>query len=539
MKLNVLHLTDFHVNMEGKDPLDVLREGVYEEYIDKFCEVLLQNAITIDHVIMTGDVVNRGEPESFDHSRKVMSQLARKLKINQSQISFCVGNHDIIRDCEKNDKQKDAREAFVNFRNEYEPSDSIKYDADKFRIQEINDAVLYVSFDATWGKDIKVPGEFTTDEIDTLVAKVNEFKHGKKLIIYGSHYPCVSFIDYPFPEEDGWYDEHFWKCGAKILKRLQDKITDVRSLWLFGDTHQPGHLSQNNADFVMTGRFGTSITDMTKGKPHPISVAPRQAKLIRYDNSRVAIDTFSFAFNGHTEDANLNGSWSQSVETDIHQRLFQPFPIDSDLQDDLLKLVDDNKLYKFGRFRTNVDSSSLGWIPINVLLNDTSIINRIVNSSQKWLEGNSIELRSDSNTLVVGVDFWGAMLASQITLRTGVKNIIVPSRGAKTDYTSLEMPDDADKKPIASTKKLIFIVDVVSSGRSLKDLHDAMKDLCGISEDCDYHCISVLSDIMQPKDVNLKFLKTFGTCCGSLRIPVISDAILPSEAILPATNYFS
>lgn len=93
---------------------------------------------------------------------------------------------------------------------------------------------------------------------------------------------------------------------------------------------------------------------------------------------------------------------------------------------------------------------------------------------------------------------------------------------------------------IEDIKNIVFITDVISSGRTLKSVHEKLLELLNTKgirvENC--YAISVISDRRQKKKVDLSFLSGFGTFCSSVRLPVVDSNLLPDEIILPPKRYF-
>ena len=165
---------------------------------------------------------------------------------------------------------------------------------------------------------------------------------------------------------------------------------------------------------------------------------------------------------------------------------------------------------------------------------------RLVNQSRDWLKS-KITPDSFQNTILIGIDFWGAIIASQISVVTGLRNYLVGSRGDKKFYSLQEILDNENSDlKIEDIKNVVFITDVVSSGRTLENMHNKLVELFKSKNININSCyaISVISDRRQKKRVDLGFLSGFGTFCSSVRLPVVDADMLPDEDILPSKKYF-
>jgi hypothetical protein len=536
----ILHLTDFHLHDIETTGKEHFRKDFYKKsYLPDFFRLIKDEIGQVDCIIATGDFVDRGNSKNFPHAQEILEHFADVLNLSNKNIGVCIGNHDLNRDLDFANDLTKAREDYYQFAQHFSNGRAI-ITSDRFCISEVSENVYFLSLDATLNRNGKdQPGKLTSEEINIIVKELNKFNTPNNLIIVGSHYP-LSYFEATFPpDEDGFFDRHFWRSGEILKDRIQREISQPQILWLFGDTHQPAQLIKNNHLFVMSGRIGTKVEDPCS---NVYSIIDRQAKIIQYrsDNS-ITIRTLSYSSTLHTDNDQL-GTWSLGNAIEYKYKIDTAELIDQKIEKDIEKKIQDKKLYKFGRFVINDgEDVSLGWISINNLLTDSNLILLdIVNQSRDWLVA-KIQKEKFSNTLIIGIDFWGAIIASQISAVTGLRNYIVGSRGDKKFYSLQEiLESETSELKIDEIKNIVFITDVVSSGRTLENTHNKVVELFKIKnidiENC--YAISVISDRRQKKKVDLGFLSGFGTFCSSVRLPVVNADMLPDEVILPPKKYF-
>src|SRR5690606_34661912 len=85
---------DFHIDSPN-NPNENLREGFYNEFIDNLFRQIEDNDLNnIDLVVNTGDFVNIGKVENFDHAKNIINYVLKKSNVSKDKVAVCVGNHD-------------------------------------------------------------------------------------------------------------------------------------------------------------------------------------------------------------------------------------------------------------------------------------------------------------------------------------------------------------------------------------------------------------------------------------------------------------
>lgn len=537
----ILHLTDFHLHDINPSSKEHFRKDYFEEYLAPLFEIIKKIG-KIDCIIATGDFIDRGKDnfKNFVHAKLILEYFAKQLSLRNENIGVCIGNHDFDKELDKEGKLIEARKEFYDFAQNFANNYAIKK-GDRFSISLVSDNTYFLSLDATFNREGKdQPGILSSLEINEIVSALKEYDNPNNLIIVGSHYP-LNYFERTFPTDiDGFFDRHFWRTGELLKERIQNTLRQSPMLWLFGDTHQGAQNFHNNQLFVMSGRIGMKVVDPISKE---YSILSRQAKIVEFGSDVLTqVRTIEFQPTGHKDD-DQRGEWKLLDAEPYEYKIDTAELIDEGIQEDLIKVIKQGKLYKFGRFViNNGEDISLGWISINSLLTDSSIaiLPEIIRKSRNWIES-KIGLEQTQKTLLIGIDFWGAIIASQLSVATGMRNFIIGSRGDKKFYSLQEVLESSEPEfKIEEIINIIFLTDVVSSGRTIDSIQKRLIEKFttkGLNIE-NYIAIAVISDRRQKKKVDLGFLKSFGTFCGNLRIPVVDADMLPDEDILPKKKYF-
>src|SRR5262245_53292227 len=91
----LLHLTDWHIDDPGSIG-EKLRKGFYRDYINSlYNEMKTQGKEKINLLICTGDFINKGKIENFDHVKEILDFIVSKFSLNPENVVISIGNHDM------------------------------------------------------------------------------------------------------------------------------------------------------------------------------------------------------------------------------------------------------------------------------------------------------------------------------------------------------------------------------------------------------------------------------------------------------------
>lgn len=562
--LNILHVTDLHI-AGPKSEKDLLRRDHYEEYIDGLAHCISENFDDrIDCAVATGDYVECGKVDNFSHAEKVVTYLAGKLNLDARNVAVCIGNHDLLQEEDKKKRYGRARARYKKFANKFSNGEAIRRYKRWAVLCAPRKGVKCLMIDTTlgsWGKNC--PGTLTVDQTDKILNLLKtDATIQEELLVIGTHHLAENFPRNLEPFEDpkpGWHEKHLWTQGTGLKEGIIDLRKGAATVWLCGDIHSPGHVTfkDENMHFVATGRFGTAT-----GRSD--SRLARQVKIISIEVNKKSVPnvlTFNYGMPG-SESQPHYGSWTceRGTTTIIYKRKqtrrgrtyrglrsskkasnggTSHIVIDQTLQDEIIETIKKLGLYKLGRFSTSGDKIHLSWVSVGPLLSSGVILARVVNSMVRWLSRQfEKDGRGAEETVLLGIDCWGAVLASQISVQTGAWNFCLGARGQGEHHTSHEKLSASVYRKIRQCKNIVFVTDVIASGRSLNHIYEQIKAELGEEQakDLRWFALSVIADESIKR--NTGFLKAQGTTCGALRMPILAAGELPDESILPPNISF-
>ena len=544
MRYSILHITDLHLNdFEGTS--EHLRRTFYEEYIDDLVVEIKKLFLRIDCIIISGDLVDRGTIENYPNVGIIIDYLADQINVPTTNIYFCIGNHDFKYKEENEDASNshEVRNPYYKFIEKY--GKGILFENERVTLSKVEEKIFYMSIDSTLGSNAKKlkgkPGNISQYEIDKIIKDVlKKYLTSGSLLMIGCHYPII-----PFPsglvaiDEDNWEEKHLWKSANSLRIRI-NKIKDIHKVWFMGDCHIPDHINFEESYFIMTGRFG-GTTDVTSIKY--VSHIPRQCKILAIDLSLEDFPIYTLNFDAltHKENPNL-GKWTTKSSTvrvinptnheilvDAQSETSLLNLISEDIEERIISRIQEYGLYTFGRFITSNENTSLGWININLLLNSVELLSSIVSKSFDFIEEH---MNLDySKSILVGIDFWGTIIGSQLSVRTGMRNFALPTRGFGQYHSNFETSNMDLEHQFNEVNSVLFIIDVISCGDTLNRL---VEYSLSKNNKLKFYVISIISNHSTIKSENFSKITTAATFCEKLRIPVINNNLLPSEDILSA-----
>lgn len=570
--MNILHLTDLHIKEVDSD-FEHLAKGYYSEYINKLHEKIQLDQKDIDLIAITGDFIEKGKISNFSHAKEVILYIAKKFSCTIENVIVCPGNHDLQRELDTIEKYKESRLPFIKDLCPEYPEDKVIRETDYFKLTNPKKNTLCLTIDSTRNKGVNGPGKIDISEEDLIIREIQAQElNSEFLLLIATHYPIEHFPNSGFYSEDDHFENHhFWRQGERLRNRIIENTPDVNKLWICGDIHLPTQMKYGNNLFVTTGRFGGEVfkpeklvklireaEDLPKLQKEISSEMAqytsqnRQAKLICLSDQTEVI-TYRFLMPGHIENPR-NGNWETAYDRNIlevklsdHISRSSPLPktkpeithegynlISSSISESIIEKVSRERLYKFDKHITSESLVSLGWITIHKLLNNRHLLPRIIDESKDWIKRINIQ---DSEILLIGIDYWGFIIASNLSIRLGIKNFCFSSRNPRKYDSQNEMiPSEMISSHITkySPKNVLIITDVIGTGNTLLKRLNDIKDLFVSAQISipDFYAITVLSDSMNEKFTSLKDFKIIGSFCDGIRIPIIEKKRMPDEKIL-------
>lgn len=524
--MNILHITDLHLD-HFKGENEFLREGFYREYIDRLYASLNQkiNHLTIDYLIISGDFINIGKVENYLEAEIIINYISDKFSIEKKNICFSIGNHDYKWKELKTpdiDKEKTLKVPFKEFCDKYN-SNYLEYH-DYFFLTKLNDNTYFLSIDSTWNSINGSPGELSISEEDKLITSVGNKIDNNSTLLIGCHFPIISYDNnFLAGEETSWHNNHVWIKGNSLRDRIK-RFNTKNTIWFHGDVHASDQKVINNETFILTSKFG--------GSPDT-SEQRRQAVLILINETNISKIACKYEFPTHNQNLRL-GDWESSDIQELRKfipveqsKLANPDKLCSynqEVENEILRLVKERELYKFGRFHVSDEYISLGWVDINKLMSDKELLNRITDKCYEFIKSKITS--SNNNTLFLGLEIIGGIIASQLSVRFNIKNSIIPVRSKLKHYSEFEFSHSSAFENITEIKDIVMFIDIISTGNTINSL---IEEILSKNAEINIHVVSIITNDIENKINSIPRTKSYTTFCTRLKIPIIKHVEMPDE----------
>lgn len=222
--MKILVISDLHIGTaaRAKDFCTITDENssaIVENFIEDFNELIDKESIEATHLLIAGDITNRGDYLEFDLAEKRIKDIAQKLSIPEEKIFFVPGNHDSNWDHEKESRErgdspeKNRSAKYTNiktnvffsrlldntrFSSYYEDPYSALWETEELLVVGVNSS----AFDC-YDKEVKF-GEVNLKCLEALEGKLKDIELGRerKLKILLTHHHPKGYTDRTFPKAD-------------------------------------------------------------------------------------------------------------------------------------------------------------------------------------------------------------------------------------------------------------------------------------------------------------------------------------------------
>ena len=556
--MNILHISDLHLD-EPSSCDEILRTGFYEEYIQELtCKIKNENVDKqVSHIFVSGDVVESAKVKHFSHAKNVLTLLADCLNVPLENVYIVNGNHDVPRATGCLD---DFNQLTKNF---FQDSSSVVSNIYSFKKHGNNDGVLCLNSIGS-SYQTGLPHKLSDSEIDEIVLLIKSHNINNLFVI--SHHPPISYsvqAQAPFDEGDPqWSAKHIWFEGGNLFRRLSKKVNVKECLfWFSGDVHRPEYcVIDGGVVLSICGAFNAKKSDTNKPRPLPHP----QARIIQLGELN-EVQIYEYVFSGHNA-RYFEGAWelrkqraktysnndetksdspvspvvavfSHSLPVAVNQKIQESATIgviSEPFEKTIHDIVKNNGLYKFGRFDTNDNISSLAWVSIHGIMQQDNVFDGIIknfNSKIKSLLPDGLSLKQ---CLLIGVDSWGSIISSRLSISTNIRSCCVAVRCQRGSYDGSEVVNQ-NLKNIVKGKKFVFVIsDVISTGFSVSKLRQELESTTGSQ----WYSLSVIYDPSQERLECFNGYSGMYYLCGPIKIPIIRKEQLPEHNLLNADISF-
>jgi pyrimidine operon attenuation protein/uracil phosphoribosyltransferase len=449
-----------------------------------------------------------------------------------------------------------------------------KSDDDRAVLCRIKVGVWALMLDSVLGGRLKndpAPGPLTAKSGDAImdivrIVPVND------LLLIGSHYSVdpniASASDFADGKGGNFLGAHSWTDAYQLRERIdRHRKTPYKTCWFSGDIHREHFRYHRNIYYVTTGRLGTK-TGASDSK------CLRQAAVVRIDENEIVVHRFRYDTEGHNSQAEY-GDWKSDVANrepntvptsvvDLRAPVVDPSEtagaqvssntqvatealtrndsftsvatskceiLSAESSQDIRTNIVKNKLYTWGRFETSPNEVLLSWVSIGPLLSAPKRLGATTRDMATWLDSQMGQRKMTAEQAVfLGIDCWGSILASQLSVVTGIRNFCIAARGRGDYHTNQEAITDEILQVVALAKYVIIVTDVVATGRTLRWLYDQFPK--AENDEKVWLLLSVLCDPKQPLFADCSFIQAHGTACQITR-PILPADRVPGLDLVP------
>lgn len=550
--MNILHITDFHINNFQAGSKELLKRANYKQYLYELMEISKEE--NVDCLVVTGDLINLSKTENVDFVIEIIDYMIAMIGISKERVFIVNGNHDIPRVDGSTEAIERIQTALSNH------GERIVDKSDRYSLINLGDDVAALLLDSI-GESYQTgsPTDLSTQDFDHILELIEEHKF--KNVIVASHHPPESYRgqNQAMLDEGPSFSKHIWPHGGKLRRDLGHPATSVEKIiWFCGDTHRAEHaIIDSKTAIINTGSFNHVMRESQKDVSK--DTLPPQARIISFqdiERSKLII----YVFDGHNK-IQGEGEWkamnssttnhdnksnhskeSKLVEqlvneiTEIERNLnnldspkiqnvavnyAQDNPLNPELNKKIVDFVEKHKLYKQGVYGLN-ELKSLKWISITPLLSDRAIFREVINTFKNDIDLTLEKLSlAKSDVILVGVDNWGSIIAHRLGGGTNIKCCNIGVGNNEGSYLPEETLNEELKIILEKKKLVMFITDVIASGNTLEMIYKHVN-----TSNCIFQCMTVIFDKSQNRTSDLSFLSEIKILCNEIRTPLMESKYL-------------
>lgn len=494
----ILHISDLHLITEYSDGKTRHNKGYQEKFFNYLKDLKIdKKKVAIKYLIVTGDISNTGLNREFKIASSFLNELIAVLKIKKENIILCPGNHDIcwgkvqtIIDEASDEDVKEPfsyhQEKFENFKKFYEEFfveekkifiednavvDVIKNEEEKLLIIGVNscykesylkkDHIGFIDFDS-----FKSQIEDLKDECKSykklLVMHHNpeHFEKDEKSIV---NWESILELLKDFPTI---INGHIHSSeGYSVIKKTQKYFVSVSS-------YAKEDAEIKNAFNLLL----PDVLDNTKYQVYYYEYETLQSKYWQLHDGKNAISEVSLLIErGESALAKIE---KNPVDQFAKKKLYGRSKVDeietakfevktySDLVDDLLDLISENKLFKSGHFHWSEKFRSHGVIDINYLISNQASMDLI---SELFFHRiiNVLEEKNIKPDLIVGIGIAGNVIGARLSVMFPECDYSFVPDALKKEFTEFE-----SKVKSGDYKKIIMLKDIIYIADTLKEIFE-------------------------------------------------------------------
>jgi len=494
MKNAILHISDLHfVNDLNKDKSNY-SEQFKRIFFEKIKKEEKKNNFSLKYLIISGDLSDSGKQKEYKKVEAFLNYIVDNFEIEKKNILICPGNHDINWDILESywDTITDNKlkpyelhnkkfERFTSFYNKFFKKEKKKFEPEKAVVDIIineDDKLLIIGINSCYRESFQNKDHYAyIDEtsLSEILTKefVNKYEDFDKLIVM-HHSPN--------------------ELNSKESKENWDK--EVSPILKDFPTIFSGHIHNSDGEglivstndikyFVTVGSFSKKDTDNsfniyynTDNQKYKIlyyEYANKTKPYWQHHDSKVAIDEVSLKLlTGNNVIKNIpktdnsfktfpekikkdSDGYKKKEKQEIKKLNF------NDLVNDLILIIQENKLFKTGHFQWSKDFKSFGLIDINYLVSTQETMNLI--SHLFNLRFNQV-FHTISPDLIIGIGLEGNVIGARLSVSYPESAYsFIPDLYKNDDFSEFE-----NKIKEGNYNNIVLIKDILFNANNLKEL---------------------------------------------------------------------
>jgi 3',5'-cyclic AMP phosphodiesterase CpdA len=494
MKKAILHISDLHfVNDLNKDKSNY-SEHFKRIFFEKIKEEERKNDFSLKYLIISGDLSDSGKQKEYKKVEAFLNDIVHDFEIEKKNILICPGNHDINWDIlesywdslENSEKMpyelhKKKFERFTFFYDKFFKKEDKKFTSENAVVDIISnedDKLLIIGINSCFRESFLKEDHYAYIDEVSLKEKlttefVNKYEDYDKLIVM--HHNPNEFNNKE--SEENW---------DKDVSPLLKDFPTIFSGHIHNSDGEGVIVSTNDIKyFVTVGSFSKKDTDNSfniyyKTDNHKYKIlyyeyANKTKPYWQHHDSKVAIDEVSLKI------LTGNNVIKSIPKTDVSFRTFpKKIKKDSDdykkkekqeikklnfndLVNDLILIIQENKLFKTGHFQWSKDFKSFGIIDINYLVSTQETMNLI--SHLFNLRFNQV-FHTISPDLIIGIGLEGNVIGARLSVSYPESGYsFIPDLYKNDDFSEFE-----HKIKEGNYNNIVLIKDILFNANNLKDL---------------------------------------------------------------------
>lgn len=515
MKTNniIIHISDLHITLDQNETGGKNDSFAYIQYpngedqsqlfIDKFItkikEETEQFASQKIHLLITGDISDKGKVLEFSKARDFLEKIKERLGLRAENIILIPGDHDLNRmdiqtllteELNPSNEEVNNRK-FKNFSNFYKDITGTDFNPNKiiFNTYDVEDKFTLICINSSYGIDLQQKdGMIDIDKFRTELQEIPKTDLKKILVC---HHNIISAYE---NKAVGQWDINNRKNLINILEEFDIKyilsgnehtnsyravgasglnVSDAGSLSASKNSYcsfkiyevlynqEDEIVSLSNTIFGLQKTedinrpfFWNKISNKDANQPDNIIISQNKPPALDDDIGELP----SVASGSETKDIKLEKEEEENIEVDIYE---SPY-----FSDGLYKKVQEKNAFHSGHFHWSETSRAHNWIEISKLIEDKETFQFLKEGILNLVEDKT---PIDNIDLIIGLGYEGNMIATKTVLKYGKPYVFLPYSyrwDEHKDYEKNLVFNNKDK----SIKNVLIISDVVNDGRTIRKL---------------------------------------------------------------------